>query len=229
MVNNISTGGNAGPGGVCQNLIMLAVNQKGSCRLKDMEKLEDIKLVELSVSGDNDAFAHLVRSYQKLVYNVIYQMVKSHETAADLTQETFLKAYRGLSTFRTGSRFKPWLLRIATNTTLNYIRDNRKAESLDSMLEDNPQLEPPARDDVELTVDWKLSQAMLKEALHELPARQRHVFVLRYQYDLSYEDIATVMETTTTAIKPLLFRVREKLRMLLKGRMTVGKEGDGDG
>lgn len=218
VVNSIPTGGN----------ILFAVNLKGSSRLKDLEKQEGSKVVERAVSGDHDAFAQLVREYQKLVYNVVYQMVKSHETASDLTQETFLKAFKALSSFRMDALFKPWLLRIATNTTLNYIRYNRKAESLDSLLEENPQFEPSARDSVEQAVEWKLSQAMLAEALNELPPRQRHVFLLRYQYDLTYEDIATVMETTTTAIKPLLFRVREKLRKILAGRMALVKDGDGD-
>ncbi|MBY0546644.1 MAG: RNA polymerase sigma factor [Candidatus Obscuribacterales bacterium] len=188
-----------------------------------LEEAEDAKLVALTLSGNSKSFEVLVRRYQKLVYNVIYQMIQSHETAADLTQDTFLKSYRALASFRSEARFKPWILRIASNTTLNHIRDSkaRAHDSLEEILGDNPLAEPPSADDVEAEVELRFSQAMLAEALQSLPDRHRQVFVLRYQHDLSYADIATVVDEPETTIKSLLFRIREKLRKMLVEQSTA--------
>ena len=188
----------------------------------DIEKMSDRDLIEATLSGGNKAYEALVRRYQKLVYNVLFQMFQNHETAADLTQETFMKTFRALSTFRSESPFKPWLLRIATNTGLNLIRESKIREhgSLDAMLEENPADEPSSKQDVETEVEWRLSQAMLSEALLSLSARHRHIFVLRYQHDLSYADIAAAMDEPETAIKSQLFRIREKLRKMLSEKMA---------
>lgn len=182
-----------------------------------LETAEDSQLVALSLSGNARSFEVLVRRYQKLVYNMIYQMIQSHETAADLTQETFLKSYRALSTFRSEAKFKPWILRIASNTTLNFIRDSkaRAHDSLEDVLEENPYAEPASSENVEDEVEWRFSRVMLEDALRTLPERHRQVFVLRYQHDLSYAEIATIVEEPETTIKSLLFRIREKLRKML--------------
>ncbi len=185
--------------------------------------LDDGRLVSHTLKGDGNAFEVLVRRYQKLVYNVLYEMVRNHETAADLTQDTFLKAFRSLSRFRQEASFKPWLLRIATNSGLNWIRDSKNEDSLEELLEENPSAEPAGREDVEAEVAWRLSQAQLSEALTELPVRYRHVFVLRYQHDLSYEDIAAIVDEPVTTIKSLLHRVREKLRKTLLDKMEPGQ------
>lgn len=182
-----------------------------------LEGAEDAQLVAMTLSGNSKSFEVLVRRYQKLVYNMIYQMVQSHETAADLTQDTFLKSFRALATFRSEARFKPWILRIASNTTLNHIRDSksRAHDSLEDMLTENPLAEPASAENVEAEVELRFSHAMLAEALRSLPERHRQVFVLRYQHDLSYAEIATVVEEPETTIKSLLFRIREKLRKML--------------
>lgn len=179
--------------------------------------LEDARLVALSLSGNARAFEVLIRRYQKLVYNVIYQMVQSHETAADLCQETFLKAFKGLPSFHLEARFKPWLLKIASNTTINYLRQmkSRSWESLEEHLEENPHLEPSTTNSVEEEVELKFSQQQLSSALQSLSLRHQQLFILRYQHDLSYADIASIIDEPETTIKSLLFRIREKLRKLL--------------
>ncbi len=181
----------------------------------DLNELDDAELVKRARSGNNKAFEALVRRYQKLVYNVVYQMMRSHETAADLTQETFLKAYRALPSFQTDRSFKPWLLKIASNSALNYIRDHKLESSLDEMLEVNPASEPASTDDLELMVELRVSQKELADALGELPVRQREIFILRYQQDLKYEDIAEITGNSVSSVKSLLFRARENLRSLM--------------
>ncbi len=195
----------------------------GGLTRQDKEKLADGQLIALTLSGDARSYEVLVRRYQKLVYNVVYQMLRSHEAAADVTQETFLKAFRSLSTFRSECAFKPWLLRIATNSGLNLIRDSKSKEhdSLESLLDGNPACEPASGQNVESEVEWSLSHAMLGEALLTLPPRHRHVFLLRYQHDLSYAEIASVVDEPETTIKAQLFRIREKLKKILAERMRT--------
>ncbi|MBX9666370.1 MAG: sigma-70 family RNA polymerase sigma factor [Candidatus Obscuribacterales bacterium] len=195
---------------------------------QDLTALADAELVRRSRAGDNKAFELLLRRYQKLVYNVIYQMLRNHDTASDLTQDTFLKAYKALPSFDTQKSFKPWLLKIATNLSLNSIRDNKHQQSLDELLEVNPQAEPVSVDDVEQEVEWRVSQHMLFEALGELPLKQREAFVLRYQHDLPYEEIAEISELSVSSVKSLLFRARENLRKLLTGRLAVQASTGGD-
>lgn len=190
----------------------------------DINARPDDELVSMTRSGKQKAFEVLVRRYQKLVYNVIYQMVRSHESAADLTQDTFLKAYKALPTFDTTRSFKPWLLKIATNSTLNSIRDSKGSQSLEELLELNPHAEPASHEDVEQEVEWRVSQNMLFDALGKIPVRQRQVFVLRYQQDLPYEDIAEATSMTVSSVKSLLFRARDNLREILSKEMEVNLE-----
>ena len=191
---------------------------------------DDSQLVRLTISGQAKAYEALVRRYQKLVYNVLYQMVQSHEQAADLTQETFMRAYRGLKTFNQGAPFKPWLLRIATNTCLNELRRTSQAvDSLETLLEENPHAEPASRENVESQVEMRMTQQELIKALKQLTPSQRQIFVLRYSHDLSYDEISQTTGLPLTTIKPILFRVREKLRKLMadQSQMHVNeKESD---
>lgn len=185
--------------------------------MDNMAHLDDSALISLTLAGDEKAFEVLVRRYQRLVYNVLYQMTYSHEQASDLTQETFLKTYKSLARFHRSAKFKPWLLKIATNSALNFIRSQKPQASLEQLLEDDPTLEPIASDNVEENIARKFDQRQLQEALGKLSIRHRQMFVLRYQFDLAYEDIAEITGEPKTTIKSLLFRIREKLRSLLLG------------
>jgi RNA polymerase sigma-70 factor (ECF subfamily) len=185
----------------------------------DYERFTDNQLVAITLRGDNRAYEMLVRRYQKLVYNVVYQLVQNHEYAADITQDTFIKTFRALASFRQDAAFKPWLLRIASNTGLNKLRDEaqRRHESLGwSDDDDEPMVDVPSKVNVEQEVELRLSQAALIDALKQLPARRRHVFLLCYQHDLSYAEIATITGETESSIKALLFRTREQLRKMLQ-------------
>jgi RNA polymerase sigma-70 factor (ECF subfamily) len=175
----------------------------------------DRNLINLVLAGDHRAFESLVRRYQKLVYNVLLQMVQSRDCAADLTQETFLKSFRSLSTFNPELRFKPWLMRIATNTGLNSLRDEKPHDSLDEIIESDPQFDLMAAENVEQQVELALTTQELKVALSALPVRQRTIFILRYQYDFPYDEIAVITNESIPAIKSVLFRTRERLRKQL--------------
>jgi RNA polymerase sigma-70 factor (ECF subfamily) len=134
-----------------------------------------------------------------------------------------LKAYKALPGLDTTKSFKPWLLKIATNSTLNTIRDQKGQQSLEELLEVNPQAEPASTEDVEQEVEWRVSQHMLFDALGQLPIQQRKTFVLRYQQDLPYEEIAEISELSVSSVKSLLFRARENLRKILSEQLPVSQ------
>lgn len=214
--------------GLCENqgtyllkFLWAGIRQLPAIRV---DESSDNELVALTLAGHKKAFEAIVRRYQKLVYNMIYQMVRSHETAADLTQETFLKAYKNLGGFRNNAKLKPWLLKIASNSTLNQIRDNKSKyfDSLEELLEDCPNAEPPSSAaSVEEEIEMRFSQASLLDALQKLSPRHRQVFILRYQQDLACADIASIVDESESAIKSLLFRIREKLRKILLEEQKV--------
>lgn len=199
------------------------LNGENGLNAPEIDNLSENELIARTLSGQKKAFEVIVRRYQKLVYNVIYQMVQSHDSAADLTQETFFKAYKNLGSFRNNASLKPWLLKIASNSTLNFIRDSKSRyfDSLEELLEESPQSEPSSRESVEEEVELRFSQLMLSEAMQHLSPRHRQIFVLRYQHDLSYQDIAAVVEESESAVKSMLFRIREKLRKLLVDAQKV--------
>lgn len=183
--------------------------------MQGLLKRDDNEIIALVIQGNHRAYEVIVLRYQKLVFNVVYQIVKQQDSAADLTQDTFLKAFQALNTFRQGAALRPWLLRIASNTALNHVRSTKPYQSLEQLLEDLPGQEPASNDDVEKKVESKMNEERLMDVLETLQPQHRHLFLLRYQHDLSYEDISSVLDLPVTTIKSLLFRVRSKVRLLM--------------
>ena len=163
------------------------------------------------------AFSQLVTKYQSLVLSVIFAMIKNDETARDLTQETFLKAFRALNTFDTDRSFKAWLLKIANNSIVDHLRAVRNKEelSLELLIEEDPGQEPFDKNDPSEIAEHNLFLEKLSLALQLLPLRYRQAFVLRHQFDLAYDEIAEVMQENESTVKTLLFRSRDRLRKLL--------------
>ncbi len=185
-----------------------------------LKQQTDQNLIKLSIKGNKSAYEAIVLRYQKLVYNVVFQLVKSKETANDVTQETFVKAYKALPTFRENLALRPWLLRIATNSSLNALRGAKSVESLDYLLEDSPGAEPVSKTNLESEVENRILKEQLNQALNELKPIHRHIFLLRYQHDLSYEEISAVLEEPVSTVKSLLFRVRNKVRLLITNEIA---------
>jgi len=180
-----------------------------------LSETDDSELIARTLAGDTGSYAVLVKKYQKLVYNVAMQIVRQQEVAADITQDTFIKVYKTLPGFRSGSPFRPWLLRIASNGSLNSIRDTKSTFSLDQVLDESPWDEPASSEILEDNIDLKLTEEKLESVLQTLQPLHRHIFLMRFKHDLSYEEIAHVVELPVTTIKSLLFRVRTKVRILM--------------
>ncbi|MGO8764306.1 MAG: sigma-70 family RNA polymerase sigma factor [Limisphaerales bacterium] len=182
---------------------------------------EESALVAQARRGDLAAYDELIKRYQERIYATIYHMTSNHEDANDLAQESFLKAYQALKTFKGGSSFYTWLYRIAVNKTINFLkqRKNRQHLSLNDLdfnAEHDPDLvalisdKTPRRDAALTELQEKLNEALLK-----LSEPHRLVVVLHDVQGLSHEEIAKVMECNIGTVRSRLFYARQQLQAML--------------
>ncbi len=182
---------------------------------------EDLVLVRRAQHRDMPAYDELVRRHQERVYATIYHMTSNHEDANDLTQETFIKAYHALKSFKGDSSFYTWIYRIAVNRTINFLkqRKNRVHLSLNDMdfqAEHDPDLvalishNTPRRD-----LNLAELQEKLNEALQKLSEPHRMAVVLHDIQGLSHEEIGTVMDCNVGTVRSRLFYARQQLQAYL--------------
>jgi RNA polymerase sigma factor (sigma-70 family) len=182
---------------------------------------EEMVLVDRARGGDLKAYDELVRRYQERIYATIYHMTSNHEDANDLAQESFVKAFQALKSFKGGSSFYTWLYRIAVNKTINFLkqRKNRQHMSLNDLdfnAEHNPDLvalisdKTPRRDAGLSELQEKLNAALLK-----LSDSHRLAVVLHDVQGLSHEEIAKVMHCNIGTVRSRLFYARQQLQALL--------------
>jgi RNA polymerase sigma-70 factor (ECF subfamily) len=186
--------------------------------------MREEELVAAAQQGDVQAFNRLVLTYQGLVYNVTYRILRNEERASDATQDAFLRGFRALSQFRGGS-FKTWILRIATNCSYDQLRasQRRPATSIDDMVEDeehssilSDDSEPP-----ESYVERQQLGHLIQEGLDTLPEDQRIIVILSDIQGLSYEEIAESLSLALGTVKSRLSRGRGKLREYLTSRKEL--------
>ena len=167
--------------------------------------LEDNELVARTLAGDVRSYEELVRRYERLVGRVVYSYARREISVEDLVQETFLRAYDRLETFNPDYRFKTWLLAIANNLGVDTLRRRRE------LVEFNPETHAPVSRSPEAeAVDADRSRGV-REAIATLPETYGVPLVLRYSEDLSYAEIAEILDITIPAVKSRLFRARNML------------------
>lgn len=182
-----------------------------------LKAARDAELVTRSKAGDVEAFGELVRRYQKPVFRIVLRMVKSPDDADDLTQDTFVRAHRGLGTFKDEFDFHPWLYRIAVNQAINFLNKRKRQAAVD--LEGVPERDIKGGPAPESPLQAASRQELLERlesALERLPEEQRTVFLLRVQEGLSYEEIADAMETPKGTVMSRLARARMALRKFME-------------
>ena len=183
--------------------------------------IDDQALVESALQGDDDAFADLVERYQRDVYNLAYRMLSNAGEAEDAGQEAFLKAYTNLSRYDPGRSFKTWLLSITSNHCIDRLRKRRLTLlPIDEPLAPHSALISKETGPEDAVMGSELG-AQVQVLLDELAPDYRAAVVLRYWYDMSYIEIADMLETTESAIKSRLFRARQ----MLAENMQAGSAG----
>ncbi len=183
----------------------------------------DVQLMLEVKAGDDASFEVLLRRYRTPLVNFLYRMVREQTTAEDLAQEVFLRVYRARKQYAPNAKFTTWLFRIATNLALNAVRDGRYRQmevSLDQSGERGED-EQPAMDlpDREANVEQRLlardRTTLIRRAILALPEKQRAAVLLHKYQELDYGEIARILDCSESALKSLLFRAYETLRVQL--------------
>ena len=189
-------------------------------------QVDDSQLVTRSQRGELEAFNLIVQRYQVQVFNVAARLVGNMATAEDVTQETFIAAYRAIGRFRGGS-LRAWLLRIAHNTSLDALRASRRrpAQSLDEAMA-NPGFQPQSRSisPEEAVISGGLG-AEIQRAILSLPPDQRATLILVDVQGLSYEEAAQATDASPGTVKSRLSRARARVRDYLRERRELLPEG----
>lgn len=173
---------------------------------------DEFNLIRNRLAGDAEAFAALVKENQKMVFAMAFRMTGSLADAEDLAQETFLRAFRQLDSFRGESKFSTWLCQIAVNLSLNWrVRENRRGE-IHSQWAENTISENNSRDQFP---DELSHQVQI--ALNKLPAKQRAAIVLTVYENHSHAEAAKMLNCSEATISWRVFAARQKLKRLLKG------------
>ena len=184
-----------------------------------MTKFFENEIIRSVLRGNVNDFEKLVTAYEKNVYSLALRMIGDPEDAADMTQETFIKAYRSLSSFRGDSKFSSWLYRIASNVCLDFLRSRSRHPqvSLSSSDEDGRtafELPDMSRNPEEQLMK-KLSMEAVRRGLEQLPEQQRQILVLRELGGLSYAELARILGLEEGTVKSRIFRARKRLCALL--------------
>jgi len=181
----------------------------------------DVQLMLDVKSGDDASFDLLLVKYRSPLVNFLHRMVRDTATAEDLAQEVFLRVYRARKQYTPSAKFTTWLFRIATNVALNSVRDTRRQRmevSLDAPVneEDSAPRELPGR---EMRIDEHLLERdraeFIRRAIGSLPEKQRVAVLLHKYEEMDYAEIARVLDCSEGALKSLLFRAYETLRVEL--------------
>ena len=173
--------------------------------------------VAAAKDGDREAFDELVRLTYADTYTLAHRLTGNEEDARDVVQEAYLRAYRGLQSFRGDAQFTTWLYRITANCAATHL--GRRTKHRHNELDDSvPVVDPHPDHDPQLRADAEDLRIRLRAALDALPPRLRSVVVLRDVYDLPHEAIAAELGISETAAKVRLHRARNKLRDQLFGR-----------
>ena len=190
--------------------------------------MEDREAIQRVLEGDNDAFGLLVEKYQTKVYNLALRMCGNEDDAFDLSQESFLRAWRSLGSFQFEASFSTWLFRLSSNICLDFLRAKKRRATVSLTMvsdeDEETQLDlpdaGPTPEEAALAAD---DRRLLAEALNSLPADFRQIITLRAIDDLSYTQIAEILGIQEGTVKSRLSRARTALRnkLLQNGNKTA--------
>ena len=189
-----------------------------------MQHDDDQQLIQKCLDGQTDAFGELVTRYQDRLYHSIMMMVRSPEDARDLAQEAFIRAFNAIGTYKTSYKFSNWILKIANNHTIDYLRKRKldtvsidgspHARSADEIAQSQLVIESRDESPHEYVEHRELG-GQIEGAIAELREEYRTVVVLRHVEGYAYDEIADIMELPLGTVKTYLHRARGELRKSL--------------
>ena len=181
-----------------------------------MNENEIIQKLQL---GSEIAFKELVENYKKQVINTCFGMVHNLNDAEDIAQDVFIEVFRSIHNFRADSKISTWLYRIAVNRSLNHIRDNKRRkwfQSIDDLVkEKNMMLNHLASENPATDIESLQRANILHEAIGSLPENQKTAFTLNKYEDLSYKEIAEIMDVSVASVESLIHRAKTRLQKKL--------------
>jgi len=170
-----------------------------------MVETNDTHWVDQTRNGNTEGFAMLVNQYQHIVYHMAFRMTGDPCASEDITQNTFLKAYKRIDSYDRKNRFFSWLYRIGINETLNYIKKNRPVYPL------NPEIQSSEKNPEEMMLE-KETGTLVRKALHSLPARHRILIIMKHFQNLRYDEMAPILGISEQKVKARLYRARQSLK-----------------
>jgi RNA polymerase sigma factor (sigma-70 family) len=182
------------------------------------EDAEDVRLMRLVARGDTSAFEQIIERHQALVAGTAARMLGSNSDVEDIAQQVFIRVWKSARRYVPRAKFTTWLLKITRNLVFNELRRGKRRAQVP--LQSDPGIEEiPLKDETNPAPDASLLedelQRAIEEAIMQLPESQRMALVLRRYEQLSYEEIAEVLDLSVPAVKSVLFRARTELRSRL--------------
>jgi RNA polymerase sigma-70 factor (ECF subfamily) len=172
---------------------------------------EDKELVIKAKQGDKNSFEKLILKYTKGLYGFVFNMLGQEQAAQDVVQETFFKAFSNLHSFNLSKVFSTWIYTIAKNSTLNYIKANKKYNFIDAEDCASDSNNPEA-----VFINNEASKSLVK-AIDRLSENHRTLIYLKYINKLSYEEISKTLNISKSVVESRLYTARQKLSILLSG------------
>ena len=191
-----------------------------------MERIETLLIDELR-EGDMAALAILVEKYKRLVYRVAVQITKNHEDANDVMQDTFLKVYESIHSFRKDAAFETWLYRIVVNHATNLVKHRERRRESPFSAASEMEIDPDLRRTVDLANNPQLNaerkerQRWVTQAVNRLPLKQRTVVILHEFEGLTHSEIASILNCSEGTVRSRLHYAKQKLKDLLKPYMDA--------
>ena len=183
------------------------------------DNAQDVRLMRLVAGGETKAFEQLIERHQALVAGTVARMLGSNADVEDIAQQVFIRVWKSAGRYVAKAKFTTWLLKITRNLVFNEMRRAKRHPHLPVQIEPEGE-EIPIKDETTSTPDATLLESELQSAIEQaitlLPETQRMALVLRRYEELSYEEIADVLDLSVPAVKSLLFRARSELRERLK-------------
>ncbi|MFY9150452.1 MAG: sigma-70 family RNA polymerase sigma factor [Prolixibacteraceae bacterium] len=181
--------------------------------------MDENQLITGIQQGDQKSFKLLVEKYQRMVVNTCLGIVHNNTDAEDIAQDVFLEVFRTAQNFRGDSKISTWLYRIATNRSLNFIRNNKRKGFFQS-IEDaftgghhrNKEISENRDDQPDQNITGQQRKDMLYQAIDKLPEKQRVAFTLNKYEELPYQQIAEVMEVSLASVESLIHRAKKNLQ-----------------